>query len=132
MASKIFVNLAVTDLARSTAFFRALGFTFNPAFTDAKATCMIVSDHIFVMLLLNPFFQTFTSKRLCDPHQATEVLVCLEVESRERVDTLVEQALAAGGRATSAAQDHGFMYQHGFEDPDGHLWELVHVTGTPN
>jgi predicted lactoylglutathione lyase len=131
MARRIFVNLAVADLERSVAFFRALGFEFNPQFTDANATRMIVSDSIFVMLLTRPFFQGFTTKSLCDAHAATEVLVCLEVESRAAVDELAARALAAGGRTPSAPQDHGFMYQHGFEDPDGHLWELVHMSGTP-
>jgi predicted lactoylglutathione lyase len=131
MARKIFVNLAVADLDRSVAFFRALGFEFNPQFTDSNATCMIVSDSIFVMLLTRPFFQGFTRKTLCDAHQSTEVLVCLEVESRASVDDLVARAVAAGARTPLAPQDHGFMYQHGFEDLDGHLWELVHMSGTP-
>src|SRR5688572_9103830 len=116
MASKIFVNLAVADLPRATTFFGALGFQFNPTFTDANATCMIVSDSIFVMLLVKPFIQTFTPKALADAHQASEVLLCLDVESRERVDDLVAKAIAAGGRAPTTPKDHGFMYQHGFED----------------
>lgn len=131
MSRKIFVNLAVADLDRSVAFFRALGFEFNPQFTNENATCMVVSDSIFVMLLVKPFFQTFTTKTLCDAHQSTEVIVCLGVESRAEVDDLVARAVAAGGRAPSAPQDHGFMYQHSFEDLDGHLWELVFMSGTP-
>ena len=131
MARKIFVNLAVADLDRSVAFFRALGFEFNPQFTDSNATCMIVSDNIFVMLLTRSYFQGFTKKALCDAHHSTEVLVCLDVESRASVDDLVARAVAAGGRTPLAPQDHGFMYQHGFEDLDGHLWELVHMSGTP-
>lgn len=131
MSRQIFVNLAVRDLDRAVRFFTALGFRFNPQFTDANATCMVVADDIFVMLLVRPFFATFTDRPLCDPHAATEVLVCLSCESRDEVDAMVAQALAAGGRAPRPVQDHGFMYQHGFEDPDGHLWELVHMSGMP-
>lgn len=131
MARKIFVNLAVADLDRSVAFFRALGFEFNPQFTNENATCMIVSDSIFVMLLVKPFFQGFTSKTLCDAHTSTEVIVCLEVEDRAAVDDLVARAVAAGGRTPGTPQDHGFMYQHSFEDLDGHLWELVYMSGVP-
>jgi uncharacterized protein len=131
MATQIFVNLAVEDLDRSVRFFTALGFGFNPKFTDANATCMVVDDNIFVMLLVQPFFRTFTDKPLCNPHRHTEVLVCLSRDSREAIDAMVKAAVAAGGSAPRAAQDHGFMYQHGFEDPDGHLWELVHMTGDP-
>jgi predicted lactoylglutathione lyase len=131
VARRIFVNLAVADLDRSVAFFRALGFGFDPQFTNANATCMIVSDSIFVMLLVQPFFQGFTGKTLCDAHAATEVIVCLGVESRTEVDDLVARAVAAGARTPMPPQDHGFMYQHGFEDLDGHLWELVHMSGAP-
>ena len=131
MATQIFVNLPVKDLQKSIGFFSALGFSFNPHFTDETATCMIVADNIFVMLLTRSYFQGFTKKALCDAHQSTEVLVCLEVESRASVDDLVARAVAAGGRTPLAPQDHGFMYQHGFEDLDGHLWELVHMSGSP-
>lgn len=127
----IFVNLAVADLERSVAFFGALGFAFDPRFTNEKATCMVVADRIHVMLLVQPFFQGFTRKALCDPHRATEVLICLGLESRAEVDRMAERAVEAGGRIPSPPQDHGFMYQHGFEDPDGHLWELVYMSGTP-
>lgn len=131
MSPRIFVNLAVADLQRARTFFGALGFAFDPKFTDANATCMIVSEQIFVMLLVKPFFASFIDKALVEPHQATEVLLCLEYGSRARVDALMEAALGAGGREPRPAQDHGFMYQRGFEDPDGHLWELVHMDGHP-
>lgn len=131
MPRQIYVNLPVKDLKRSIAFFGALGFTFNPQFTDENATCMIVADDIFVMLLVEPFFASFTDKPLADAHSVTEVLVCLSVESRAALDDLVARAVAAGGKAPRARVDHDFMVQHGFEDPDGHLWELVHMSGAP-
>ena len=125
MARRIFVNLPIRDMERSRAFFAALGFSFNPQFTNEQGACMVVSDDIFVMLLVEPFFQTFTKKPIADARQSTEVLVCLSCDSREEVDALVRKALAAGGRTPNAPQDHGFMYGHGFEDLDGHVWVLV-------
>jgi hypothetical protein len=125
MARKIFVNLPIRDMERSKAFFTALGFSFNPQFTNDQGACMVVSEDIFVMLLVEPFFRGFTKKAIADAKASTEVLVCLSCESRAEVDELVRKALAAGGSAPNAPQDHGFMYGHGFEDPDGHLWELV-------
>ena len=127
MAKQIFVNLPVKDLKRSVGFFTALGYSFNPQFTDENATCMIVDDNIFVMLLVEPFFKTFTKKSIADATKSTEVLVCLSCASRAEVDDLVRKARAAGGTTPSEPQDHGFMYQHGYQDPDGHLWELVHM-----
>jgi predicted lactoylglutathione lyase len=125
MARKIFVNLPVKDMERSQAFFRALGFSFNPQFTNEQGACMVISEDIYAMLLVEPFFQTFTKKPISDAKKTTEVLVCLSCESREEVDDLVRKALAAGGTAPNAPQDHGFMYGHGFEDLDGHVWELT-------
>ena len=125
MARKIFVNLPIKDMERSKAFFSALGFSFNPQFTNEQGACMVVSDTIYVMLLVEPFFQTFTAKPIADAKKTTEVLVCLSCDSRAEVDSLVKKALAAGGSAPNAAQDHGFMYGHGFEDLDGHVWELM-------
>lgn len=125
MARKIFVNLPIKDMARSQAFFRKLGFDFNPQFTNEQGACMVVSEDIFVMLLVEPFFQGFTKKPIADAKKSTEVLVCLSCESRAEVDDLVKKALAAGGSAPNPQQDHGFMYSHGFEDLDGHVWELV-------
>jgi hypothetical protein len=125
MSRKIFVNLPIRDMERAKAFFTALGFSFNPQFTNDQGACMVVAEDIFVMLLVEPFFQSFIKKRIADAKATTEVLVCLSCESRAEVDDLVKKALAAGGTAPNAPQDHGFMYTHGFEDPDGHLWELT-------
>jgi predicted lactoylglutathione lyase len=127
MTTQIFVNLPVKDLKKSVGFFTSLGFAFEPKFTDENATCMIVGDNIFVMLLVESYFKTFTPKPLCDATKQTEAIVCLSVDSRGKVDEMVGQAVAAGGTTTNKPQDHGFMYQHGFQDLDGHLWELVHM-----
>lgn len=127
MSTKIFVNLPVKDLDRSVDFFTHLGYTFNPMFTDETATCMIISDDIFVMLLTEAKFRGFTPKEICDTSRYTEVLVALTAESREAIDETVRQAVAAGGTTYNEPQDHGFMYQHGFQDPDGHIWELVYM-----
>lgn len=131
MSRQIFVNLPVSDLAASVTFFTALGFRFNPQFTDDNATCMVVADDIFVMLLVESYFRTFTDRRIANAREQTEVLVCLSCDSDAEVDDLVARAVAAGGKAHRAAQDHGFMYGHGFEDPDGHIWELVHMRSMP-
>ena len=125
MASKIFVNLPVADLKKSMDFFQALGFGFNPQFTDDKAACMVVSEDIFVMLLVRDYFKTFTPRPVIDARAGTEVLIALSRETRKDVEALVSKAVAAGGSTYSEAKDHGFMYQHGFQDPDGHIWELV-------
>ena len=127
MSTQIFVNLPVRDLDKAKAFFNALGYTVNPQFTDANAACLVISDTIYVMLLVEPFFQGFTRKPLCDARTHTEVLLCLSVDSRSSVDAMVAKALAAGGREPMEAKDYGFMYQRGFEDLDGHLWEVVHM-----
>ena len=125
MARKIFVNLPIENMERSQAFFRALGFGFDPQFTNGQGACMVISEDIFAMLLVKPFFQTFTKKPVADAKTSTEVLVCLSCDSRAEVDALVKNAVAAGGSAPNPPQDHGFMYAHGFEDLDGHVWELV-------
>lgn len=125
MATKIFVNLPVKNLDQSIEFFTRLGYTFNPQFTDATATCMIISEDIFVMLLTHDKFQSFTPKALCDATKQTEVLVCLSCDSRQQVDDLIRKAVAAGGSTYHEPQDHGFMYGHGFQDLDGHIWELM-------
>lgn len=127
MSTQIFVNLPVRDLDKAKAFFNALGYSVNPQFTDANAACLVISDTIYVMLLVEPFFQGFTRKPLCDARTHTEVLLCLSVDSRSGVDAMVAKALAAGGREPMEAKDYGFMYQRGFEDLDGHLWEVVHM-----
>jgi uncharacterized protein len=127
MATNLFVNLPVSDLKKSIEFFTKLGFTFNSQFTDETATCMIVAENIFVMLLTKEKFKTFTPKEICDATKSTEVLVALSFESRERVDELVRQAVAAGGTIYNEPQDHGFMYSHGFQDLDGHIWEIFYM-----
>jgi predicted lactoylglutathione lyase len=125
MATQIFVNLPVKDLQRSNAFFKDVGFELNPKFSDERASCVILGDNIYAMLLTESFFQTFTNKTISDAKKSTEVLVCLSCESRAKVDELVKKAVSAGGRAPREPQDHGFMYGHGFEDLDGHIWELM-------
>jgi predicted lactoylglutathione lyase len=125
MARKIFVNLPIKDMQRSQAFFKALGFSFNPQFTNEQGACMVISDDGYVMLLVEPFFQTFTAKKIVDAREQVEVLVCLSCDSRAEVDELVRKAVAAGGRVPRPPQDHGFMYGHSFEDLDGHVWELM-------
>lgn len=127
MARKIFVNLPIKSMERSKAFFQALGFGFNPQFTNEQGACMVIGEDIFVMLLTEPFFQSFTKKPVADANKSTEVLTCLSCDSREEVDELVRKAKAAGGKVPNAPQDHGFMYAHGFEDLDGHIWELAYM-----
>jgi uncharacterized protein len=127
MASKIFVNLPVKNLNKSVEFFTKLGYKFNQQFTDETATCMIVTDDIFVMLLTEEKFKTFTPKEICDARKSTEVLVCLSLESRPQVDEMVRKAVAAGGTIYNDPQDHGFMYAHGYQDLDGHIWELIYM-----
>lgn len=127
MATQIFVNLPIKNLKQSMDFFAALGFKFNMQFTDATATCMIVSDTIFVMLLTEEKFKTFTPKAICDATKSSEVLICLSMDSRDKVNEIVRKAVAAGGSTYSDPQDHGFMYGHGFQDLDGHIWELIYM-----
>lgn len=127
MASKIYVNLPVKNLNKSIEFFTKLGYIFNQQFTDETATCMIVTDDIFVMLLTEEKFKTFTPKEICDAKKSTEVLVCLSLESRPQVDEMVRKAVSAGGTTYNDPQDHGFMYGHGFQDLDGHIWELIYM-----
>lgn len=127
MTTKIFVNLPVQNLDKSIAFFTQLGFSFNAQFTDETATCMVVSDDIFVMLLTKEKFKTFTPNEICDATKSTEVLVCLSSESRADVDEMVRKAIAAGGTTYNEPQDHGFMYAHGFQDLDGHIWEIMYM-----
>jgi predicted lactoylglutathione lyase len=125
MHKQIFVNLPVKDLARSRQFFSRLGFAFDEQFSNDNGVCLILGENIFAMLLVESFFQSFTSKPVADAATTTEVLTCLSCDSREEVDALVAKALDAGARAPNPKQDHGFMYGHGFEDLDGHVWELA-------
>ncbi|MDK1474582.1 VOC family protein [Streptomyces sp. 549] len=126
MSKMVFVNLPVKDLDASVAFFTALGFTFNAQFTDEKATCMVISDTAFVMLLTEPFYQSFTpGKELADTGRASEVIMCVGAESRAEVDSVVERAASAGGSVYRDPMDEGGMYARSFQDPDGHIWEVM-------
>ena len=127
MATQIFINLPVKDLQKSIGFFTHLGFNFNPQFTDETATCMIISENIYVMLLIESRFQEFTKKPVSDAKTSTEVLICLDAESRDAVDTMVKNAVDAGGRIYADPMDHGWMYGYSFEDIDGHQWEVAYM-----
>ena len=125
MSTKIFVNLPVKDLNRSIEFFTKLGYKFNAQFTDENATCMIVGEDIFVMLLVEQFFKTFTPKSIADAKSSTEVLVALSADSCDEVNRIVETAFAAGAKRYKEADDRGFVFGWGFEDLDGHIWEYI-------
>ena len=125
MATKIFVNLPVKNLSKSIEFFTRLGYTFNPQFTDETATCMIVSEDIYIMLLTEEKFKMFTKKEIADATKSTEAIICLSADSREKVDEMINKALEAGGTTPNEKQDHGFMYGWGYQDLDGHLWEVM-------
>jgi uncharacterized protein len=124
MSRKVFVNLPVKDLDRAVTFFEQLGFEFDPRFTDESATCMIISDEAYAMLLVQDRFADFTPKALCDAASHTEAIVALTAGSREEVDDLYDRAIASGGKPGGETQDLGFMYGRSFEDVDGHLWEF--------
>jgi len=128
---QIFISLPVADLPRSLAFFKALGFSHNPQFSDDTSACVVVSDTILVMLLTHARFRDFTPKDICDTSKAVEVLISLSCESRDQVDDLVAKALAAGGSTYDKPEDLGFMYSHSFVDPDGHGWGLLHLSAAP-
>lgn len=127
MATQMFLNLPVKDLNRSVEFFTKMGYTFNPQFTDENATCMIIDENIFVMLLVEKFFKTFIKKDIADATKTSEAIICLSAESREKVDELVGKAMAAGATTHNEKQDHGWMYGWGFQDLDGHLWEIAYM-----
>ncbi|TKI56726.1 glyoxalase/bleomycin resistance/extradiol dioxygenase family protein [Brevibacillus antibioticus] len=126
-SKQIFVNLPVKDLNKSIDFFTAIGYEFNPQFTDQNAACLVISENIFAMLLVEEFFQTFTKKELTDATRSTEVIVALSADSREQVDEIVSKALAAGATPSKDPIDHGFMYSWSFQDLDGHLWEFLYM-----
>jgi predicted lactoylglutathione lyase len=128
---QVFINLPVADLPKSMAFFKALGFSHNPQFSDENGACIIVSDTILVMLLTHARFRDFTPKAICDTSKAVEVLLNLSCESRDEVDGLVAKAIAAGGSTYDEPEDFGFMYTHSFVDPDGHGWGLFHMNAMP-
>lgn len=125
MGTKIFVNLPVKDLDRAVRFFTEVGYTFNRQFTDENATCMVIGEDIYAMLLVEPFFRTFTQKDIADASRTTEVIVCLSAESREQVDAIVDRAFAAGASPASETNDQGFMYGRSYQDLDGHIWEVM-------
>ncbi|MFB7735833.1 VOC family protein [Streptomyces sp. NPDC056112] len=121
----IFVNLATNDVAASRRFFTELGYTINPQFSTDECACVVISDTIIAMLLSKQHYANFTKKEIADSTKSSEVLICLSAESREKVDELVQKAIAAGGTATGEAQDQGFMYGRAFDDLDGHTWEVM-------
>ncbi len=126
MSKLIFVNLPVSDLPRSMAFYAALGAVNNEQFTDHTAACMVFSETIHVMLLTHDKFRQFTPKKIANARETTEVLICISAESRDAVDNMIERADGAGGRIdVGPKQDYGFMYGRSFEDPDGHIWEVM-------
>jgi uncharacterized protein len=125
MTKMIFVNLPVTDVAKATAFYEAIGFEKNPMFSNEQASCMVWSEAIYVMLLDRAFYSTFTSKPIADTHATSAALLCLSFDSRAAVDAMTEKAIAAGGRETRDRQDMGFMYSRAFEDLEGHTFETM-------
>ena len=127
MTKQIFVNLPVKDLDKSKEFFTRLGFSFDEQFTDEKAACLVIGENIYSMLLTESFFKTFIKKEISDAKKSTEVLIGIDVESREQVDELVKKAVEAGGTVYREPQDHGWMYGHSFADLDGHQWEVMYM-----
>jgi uncharacterized protein len=128
MAMLTFINLPVKDLTKTTEFFSAIGFSFDPEFTDENATRMIISDDTSVMLVTEPFFRGFVEpQEIADTSRSREVIVGLSADSREQVDELAEKALAAGGQSLGEPDDQGFMYMRGFRDLDGHQWSFIHM-----
>ena len=124
MATKIFVNLPVTNLNNSIAFFKNIGFSLNPQFTDETAACMVISEDIYVMLLTHAKFRQFTRKEIADSIKSTEMILALSADSKEKVNDTVNKAIEAGGTEPISPNDYGFMYQRSFQDLDGHLWEV--------
>ncbi len=126
MATKIFVNLPVKDLDKSKEFFTKIGFSINLQFTDEKAACVVISEDIYAMILREEFFKTFIPKKeIADATKTTEVLMALSADSKEKVDEMADKALAAGASKLREPEDHGFMYSRSFQDPDGHIWEVL-------
>jgi predicted lactoylglutathione lyase len=127
MAKQLFVNLPVKDLKRSVAFFSKLGFDFDQKFTDENATCMIIGENIFAMLLVEDFFKTFTSRPISDATKSIEVITTLALDSRAEVDQMLKKVVAAGGTESGEPKDHGWMYYRSFQDLDGHTWEVMYA-----
>jgi uncharacterized protein len=127
MGTKVFVNLPVKDLNKTVGFFTKLGYKFDSRYSDDNSKCMIITDDISVMLLVEPFFKTFTSKEICDTRKSTEAILALSADSRIQVDQILKKSIAAGGIETNKAQDMGWAYERSFQDPDGHLWEVIYM-----
>ena len=126
MSKMIFINLPVIDLKKSMAFYEAVGASNNPQFTDETAACMVFSESINVMLLTHDKWRTFTSKDIPNAHESAQVLLCLSADTKDSVSELVDSAIGAGGKGDpTPRQDHGFMFGRSFEDPDGHIWEVM-------
>lgn len=124
----MFVNLPVKDLGKTIEFFTKLGFKFNPQFTDENATCMIIDKDSFVMLLVEKYFKTFIpNKEICDAKKSTETLVALSAESPEKVDEMLDRAVAGGGTEHRKAIDYGWLYGRSFQDINGHIWEIIYM-----
>jgi len=131
MTRQIFIHLSTKDVPQAQAFYTALGFTRNEPFSGENHVCIAISDTIQLMLSAESAFATFSPRAICDTSKFLEVLNCLTCSSRDEVDDLVRKAVQAGGSTVEPAEDLGFMYQHSFLDPDGHAWNLFHVTETP-
>lgn len=127
MGTTIYVNLPVKDLNTTVGFFKKLGYDFDPQYSDENAKCMIITDNIYVMLLAEPFFKTFTTKEICDTRKSAEAILALSTDSRTEVDQILRKSVEAGGIEVSKPQDMGWMYERSFQDPDGHLWEVVYM-----
>ncbi|MBD8524027.1 MULTISPECIES: VOC family protein [Lysinibacillus] len=126
-SKNIFINLPVKNVKKSTSFFQELGFEFNQQFSDETTSSMIISENIFALLMVEDRFKGFSNKEIPDTSVSAEAILCLSAENREQVDQLVNKALASGGKPYSDPQDHGFMYGWGFQDLDGHIWEVVYM-----
>ena len=124
---QIFVNIPVKNLEASMEFFRTIGFSFDKRFTDENAACMILGSGMYVMLLQEAFFQTFTSKNVADTSREAEAILAISADSKEEVNEIVQKALDAGGRPSNEPMDGGFMYGWSFQDIDGHLWEVMYM-----
>ena len=127
METKMYLNLAVKDLNKAITFFNELGFPTNPKFTNEKGACIVIGENIYLMILVEEFYQTFTDKKICDSHTTSEALISISVETRKAVDEMIEKAVKAGGTDYKRENDYGWMYQRTFLDPDGHHWEVFYM-----
>lgn len=131
MVEQIFVNLPVADLKATMAFWRKLGFDFNPQFTNDDAACLVLGEKAQVMLLSKAYFISFSGREIADTKTHSQTITALQLPNREAVDELVAKAVAAGAKTPRPSKDYGFMYQHGFDDLDGHIWEAFHMSAMP-